>query len=403
MMMSLSKREKTLLAVLVMALTLFVFYKFVYQQKAATLEILNAEIAEDKAVHTRLEKNILDSNDIEASISSMKIKVKEMNRLLPMRIYQEEIILYLEDLMFNYGIAAQNISFSTDSLIDDSINETQKDDSVEILLDEYEEGRKPKTLDELKNVGDEIPEADADEEPISIRQFEASLDFSGEYSDIKDFMDEMESNDRLIGIRELNVMNDEEDISGSMLISFPFYEDGSLNELVWEINNSYGKPDLFKKADDNTWVYGYTPDMTEFNRSDFYLFLDPSENVFPTSTMGKTPYNYMNIYNNSTDKETIKLILKHDGPSYSYRYENSASSYPSQKDSFTEFEPSNDKVFLNVYVRSEEIGEEIPGAKLLVDNQTGLPLNIHVIGDNPADPAFEYESINGDTRETRIP
>jgi len=401
--MSLSKREKNLLAILLVAVTLFVFYRFVYQPKSAMLEAIDAEIAEDEVLHARLEKNILEKEEIEASISSMKIKVKEMNRLLPMRIYQEEIILYLEDLLYNYGITAENISFSTDSLIDGSLKETEQADSVENLLAEYEQGRKPKTLEELKEAGEEIPETDSEEEAVSIMQFETSIDFSGEYLDIKDFMDEMESNNRLIGIQNINIMSNEGVVSGNMLVSFPFYDDGSLNELIWEIDNSYGKPDLFKKADSSTWVYGYTPDMTEFNRSDFYLFLDPSENVLPTSTMGKTPYNYTAIYNNATYSETIKLVLIKDDSSYSYRYENSASSFPSQKESFTEFEPTNDKVFLNVYIRSEETVNEIPGAKLLVDNQTGLPLYIHVIGDNPADPAFEYESINGDIRETRIP
>ncbi len=400
--MSLSKREKSLIAAMLVAISLFAFYKFVYQPKTAEIAVIDAEIAEDEIMHARLEKSILGNEDIEASISSMKIKVKEMNRLLPMRIYQEEIILYLEDLFYNYGIKAENISFSTDSLLDESLEETPHEDSVENLLAEYEEGRKQKTLDELKNVGEESPEVDS-EEGISIREFEISIEFSGEYLDIKDFMDEMESNNRLIGIRNVNIMSNEGVVSGNMLVSFPFYEDGSLNELLWEIDNSYGKPDLFKKADSNTWVYGYTPDMTEFNRSDFYLFLDPSENVLPTSTMGKTPYNYTAIYNNATDAETIKLVLRNDDSSYSYRYENSSSSFPSQKESFTEFEPTNGKVFLNVYVRSEETVKEIPGGKLLVDNQTGLPLYIHVIGDNPADPAFEHESINGDTRETRIP
>jgi len=402
--MSLSKREKTLLAVLLSIVTLFAFFRFIYQPKAAQIDVLDAEIAKDEVLFVLLEKSILDSNDIESSISNMKIKLKEMDKLLPMKIYQEEIILYLEDLLFNYGIATQNISFSTDSLIDSSLSENSNKDSVENLLNEYEEGTRRRTLEELKKIGEEIPETDVEKEPISIRQFEASIDFSGKYSDIKAFMDEIESNNRLIAIRNINIMSNEEDVSGNMLLSFPFYEDGSLNELVWKIENNYGKPDLFKKADSSTWVYGYTPDMTEFNRSDFYIFLDPVKNVSPTATMGKTPYNYTAIYNNSKISETMKLIINKDkDSSYFYRYENSTSSFPSDKESFTEFEPSNGKVFLNVYVRSDEMSDAIPGAKLMIDNQTSLPLYMHVIGDNPEEPAFDYEVISGDVRETKLP
>ncbi|HKL10558.1 MAG TPA: hypothetical protein VJ990_03905 [Clostridia bacterium] len=402
--MSLSKREKTLLAVLLSIVTLFAFFRFIYQPKAAQIDVLDAEIAKDEVLFVLLEKSILDSNDIESSISNMKIKLKEMDKLLPMKIYQEEIILYLEDLLFNYGIATQNISFSTDSLIDSSLSENSNKDSVENLLNEYEEGTRRRTLEELKKIGEEIPETDVEKEPISTMQFEASIDFSGKYSDIKAFMDEIESNNRLIAIRNINIMSNEEDVSGNMLLSFPFYEDGSLNELVWKIENNYGKPDLFKKADSSTWVYGYTPDMTEFNRSDFYIFLDPVKNVSPTATMGKTPYNYTAIYNNSKISETMKLIINKDkDSSYFYRYENSTSSFPSDKESFTEFEPSNGKVFLNVYVRSDEMSDAIPGAKLMIDNQTSLPLYMHVIGDNPEEPAFDYEVISGDVRETKLP
>ena len=70
---------------------------------------------------------------------------------------------------------------------------------------------------------------------------------------------------------------------------------------------------------------------------------------------------------------------------------------------FISFEPSNSKVILNVYVRSGEGYKPIPGAMLLIENETEFPLYIHVIGDNPEDPIFEYRSIKGDVRETRIP
>ena len=401
--MTLSKREKSLLAVLLTFIALFLFYKFIYLPKLAQIDAVDAEIAEDKDFQARLEKSVSSNEDIEASIHSMKVKVKEMNRLLPMRIYQEEIILYLEDLLGTYDITVENISFSTESIIDEALNETPTEDSVESMLNDYEEGKKPKSLEELKKVGEEIPEISDEEEILSIKQFDAVIDFSGKYLDLKDFVDKMESNNRLIGIHNLDVMSDEGSISGNMVVSFPFYEDGSLNKLLWEIENSYGKPDLFKLADASTYTYGYTPDLTEFNRSDFYLFLDPVESVLPTATFGKTPFNYTAIYNDANTKETIKLVLKKEDSGYSYRYENSVSTYPSKKDLFISFEPSNSKVILNVYVRSGEGYKPIPGAMLLIENETEFPLYIHVIGDNPEDPIFEYRSIKGDVRETRIP
>jgi hypothetical protein len=61
--------------------------------------------------------------------------------------------------------------------------------------------------------------------------------------------------------------------------------------------------------------------MTEFNRSDFYIFLDPVENVLPTVTMGKTPYNYTAIYSDSNKTETLKLLIKRDDYEFFYRYE----------------------------------------------------------------------------------
>jgi Tfp pilus assembly protein PilO len=248
-MMTLSKREKSLLYVLLVASVFFLFYRFIYVPKGAEIELIDSEIYQSENLHNRLEKSMDSKPGLEDSINSIRIKVREMDRLLPVRVYQEEVILYLENLLDIYEIEATEISFFTDTLGITSLDEVGPKNSVETLLDDYEQGKESTSLEDLKNVGKEDTDEETEEIEPEVEQFEVNLIFSGDYTDIKAFIDKIESNNRLIGIHSLNMYynneNERGSISGSMSLSFPFYEDGTFNELFWEIEGSYGKTELF--------------------------------------------------------------------------------------------------------------------------------------------------------------
>ncbi|MBK5251971.1 MAG: hypothetical protein JJE29_04985 [Peptostreptococcaceae bacterium] len=402
--MTLSKREQILLAILIVSVVFFLFYRFIYVPKVIEIETIDAEIAESENLHTLLGKNLNSKIELEDSIKSMKIKVREMDRLLPERVYQEEVILYLENLIDAHDIKLAGIDFSTETLGITSLENANSKDSVEMLLFNYEQEKESKSLEELKNIGKENIEENADTKEPEVKQFEVAINFAGNYSDIKAFMDKIESNHRLIGIHSLSMNYDTEteNIYGNMILSFPFYEDGTFNELLWEIESNYGKTDLFGDINLQAPVYGYTPDMTEFNRSDFYIFLDPVKNILPTVTLGKTPYNYTAIYSDSNSTETIKLFLKKDDSGYLYSYENSYSKYPTENGAFEVFEPEGANIVLNVYARSDNDLKDMPGTKLLIENETELPVFIHVIGDDSNNPSFKYEVVSGDVHEINI-
>jgi hypothetical protein len=337
------------------------------------------------------------------TIKSMKIKVREMNRLLPAEIHQEETIIYLEKLIEDFEIEVGNISFSTESISDISKGEETNEDSIESLLNNYVESNPSKIFEDIK---DKVFNKDENANMESgIKSFDVGIDFSGKYKNVKEFIDKLESNNRLIGIHELFMMLDnseaasEDLIFGGMNLIFPFYEDGSSSLLIWSLENDYGKSNLFSDAS----TFGYVPDMSEFNRSDFYIFLDPVESDLPTVTLGKTPYNYTAVYNDSSSMQEIKLVLKNDDSGFVYRYENAYSAYPLGENAFEAFEPANGNIAINVYIRAEDGASSIPGARLTVENETRLPVSIHVIGDNPDNPAFSYSAINGgDVKEIRI-
>jgi len=45
----------------------------------------------------------------------------------------------------------------------------------------------------------------------------------------------------------------------------------------------------------------------------------------------------------------------------------------------------------------------IPGARLIIENESGLPVYINVIGDDKDEPKFTYESSRDDVKEIRLP
>jgi len=311
--MALSNREKILFLFLVLIGGAFLLYKFIYVPKSAEIAKLEQEISVGMDTYSELEKSIDQRPEPEDYINGMILKVREMDRLLPVKVYQEEIMIYLEKMFADYEILAPNISFSTGELSDGTDDLIKGTDVLEDLLESYGLNKVSDSIDTISSINPINSEKEGDQAtgPL-IKQFDVSVSFSGEYKNLKSFIAKIESNKRLIGVHNLQMFSGESEeslenmIQGSMVLSFPFYEDGKLNSLLWDISNSYGKADLFAPASDSSLTYGYSPDMTEFNRSDFYIFLDHFQAGYPTVTFGKTPYNYTAVYSDSNISETLK-------------------------------------------------------------------------------------------------
>lgn len=399
--MNLSNREKGLLSFLLVCIVFFLSYRFLYVPKIMQIEDLDAEISDSASVKMQLEKSVNGENGTAESIKGMRLKMQEMDRLLPVKVYQEQVIVYLESLLSDHGIDASNISYSTEVLGSASLEERDEKDSLETLLYDYENGKNGKTLEELKKPGENPADGKVEEaSPPEVKRFEVSINFSGTYENAKAFIDKLESDNRLICVQTVNMFSDNGAFRGNMTIGFPFYEDGSLNRLLWEMSGLYGKSGLFS---DEASGASYSPDQTEFNRSDFYLFLEPAGSDLPSVTLGKTPYNYTAVYGDSEKPEVLRLALIESDSVFAYRYENSLSSFPVRKDSFEPFEADSPNIVLNVYVRQEGGLKAVPGALLKIQNDSGRLLTIHVIGDDPVNPRFKYEAVSGEIRELRLP
>ncbi|GEM_PF-4165622 len=394
--MALSKREKNLLTVLLVIGIFSLLYRFVYLPKLEQIEELDESISNGKNFYEEIDESVKNDDKFVEVLKAMKLKSSEIDRLLPVQIYQEEIMLYLERALEEFNIEATNISFSVGELSDGSDKAAVKGATIENLLTEYEKSG--------QLVGPQIQSDSGDnsgEMGLEIKQFDVDISLSGTYNNLKSFMASIESNKRLIGIHGLEMFaGDSENgmdeiIQGGVTLSFPFYEDGKINELFWDVASAYGKQDLFADEPEYSSIYNYKPDMKEFNRSDFYIFLDADRDDFPTVTFGKTPYNYTAIYSNSKEAEELRIQIKKEQSEYFYRLENKTSAFPFKSDEYESFTPSDEGIYINVYPRQDDVQAEIPGAFLVIENGTEIPVIINVLGSNEY---FGYEAKAGQVR-----
>lgn len=391
--MKLSKREKSLLVLLAFSLVLYLFHRFVYLPKTSVIQALEADIMEERAFKARLQKTVGDHAGLEASIRAMKLRAGEMDRILPVTIHQEEIIVYLQDMFDAYGLEASVMNFST-GVLEDASREDDAPDSIELLLEEYESGKRTKSLEELKNPGN--PAEETVPPPPAVKRFDVSLGFSGTYGQVKEFLDKLESNPRLIGVQAAGMTSEDGLVRGTMTLGFPFYNDGTLNRLEWFLDRPYGRSNPFETGNS----LGYAADLTEFARSDFYLFIDSPDEGLSSATLGKTPYNHSAIY---SDGSKLGLTLREEDGLCRFRYESGSYGYPGgDPETFEPFMPGNTRIVLNVYIRADARFGASEGTLLEIRNETDRTLLIHVMGDDPDAPLFQFDVLSGEVEERRF-
>lgn len=243
--MTFTEREKGLLCLLGICIAFFLFHRFVYLPKADLLNALDADIERDRQTVQRLEQAIEAGGDPDVSIEAFKLRMREMDRILPAGVHQEEVILYLEKMLARHDLEVFNLSFAANLPVHDAQAPPEGDAIDELILD-YENGRKVGSLEESRNPsGNADGRGEAPSEEPAARQFDVTLSFTGAYADVKAFVDELENNPRLIGIQTIGMTLEAGRIQGVMTIGFPFYGDGAADPPKWEIDGDYGRSSPF--------------------------------------------------------------------------------------------------------------------------------------------------------------
>ncbi len=357
----LTAREFILLALLVIAIEGYFIISFILAPAYNSYASTAAELKEKENVLSDLKRDFVRKSAMEEEIKKAEEKLAVIQEQLPPYVSQEEVIFFLEDVSHLSGLTVQSITFhDTDKL------------NLKVL-----------SADGIENKAD-IGVAPS---PVVVEQ-KISINFMGSYQQLYDFLKNVESSNRKIALKTITMqMNNEGILNGVMNLSFTSYwdENEGRKPYVMTPTPTLGKENLFEEyAGYSTSAQARTEVPRQTVKPDFYItlnsYLNNSAKVF-----------MMNYYNSGSeaieDKNEIvsaQLTLNETDDKYTYSYK--LGEYDIVENSPTEIKDG--KIRMEVLASPRQSDEDMVGLILDITNNTSVPLEITVKGDDASNPRF---------------
>jgi hypothetical protein len=360
-----------------------------------------------------LENNMLSGEELAAKLSDTKNKYEILNRKLPPKIYQDQIILFLDDLVNTYNLDVSGYAFADTKSIDNSVS-----DRIDItkVLKEYEEHvteGKNVRLSTIRNSMLYAKKKDVENETEITHKldlFSVNMTAFGTYKDLKGFLRFLEEDKQKIIIKNISVTKDStlvDNIVVSINLEFPYYDDGTdgSNRLNLDyIRTDDINPFTFKNLGYSTEDGLSTNESTSNNpydvkvsyeESDFYLVLKPETSDASNITIGKTPDRASALYGDSRSSQSADIRIRQQGKILSFNYGTENKSYPAVG-TYKEFDLSNDgKIIIEVQSQKRLPNNDINGATLNINNESEYPVYVHVFDDDSDNPRLIVKGIKG--------
>lgn len=357
----LTAREFVLLSVLVIAIEGYFFINYLltpaYEKYTST--VIDLEGREE--VLTELKMDYMRKNAMEKEIKAAEEKLAVIQVQLPPYVSQEEAIFCLDDFSDRSGLDIQSISF--------------------LGADEL-------PLSVLPAVGtEEKVYTGAAPAPVVVEQ-QVSINFMGTYQHLYDFLDYVESSYRKIALKSITMQkNNDGTLNGVMTLSFISYWDEfeGRRPYVMTPASTSGKAGLFDEyAGYSASGQARSAAVKPAAKPDFYItlnsYLNNSAKIF-----------MMNYYNSGSeaieDKNEIvaaRLTLNETDGKYTYSYK--LGSYEIVEEDPTEIKDG--RIRMEVLVQERRSDQDRVGLILDIENNTGVPFEITVKGDDPSNPRF---------------
>lgn len=364
----LTAREFILLALLIIALEGYLVINYilspVYDKYVEAVEDLDGRTA----VLTGLKRDYARKNTMEDEIMAAEGKLAVIRAQLPPYVSQEEVIFFLEDVSDQSGLNVQSIAFQNASEL-----------PLSVL---------PADAGEKKSPAGQAPA------PVIVEQ-QISINFIGSYQQVYDFLYYMESSSRKVALQSLSAQRSNEGIlNGVMTLSFTSCWDEHEGRRPYVMTPSLnpGKASLFDE------YYGYsataqtrTDARRQTIKPDFYItlnsYLNNSAKVF-----------MMNYYNSGSealeDKNEVvsaQITLNEVDGKYTYSYK--LGNYDITGDTPTEIKEG--RIRMEVLVQPRRSNKDRVGLILDISNNTSVPFEITVKGDDQSNPRFIMGESSG--------
>ncbi|MGB4439112.1 MAG: hypothetical protein WBJ13_07800, partial [Sedimentibacter sp.] len=272
--MKLSKREKVLIFILIIAVIGYAAYKFLPSTELFNLDALKEEYSQKSDVYDTMSQNILLKSKYEEKAQTLSDEINNLNVISD--IQQENIIVFLNNYFANNNIDANNISFTDATVVPMSDiatpGEPKAKSSLETIMGDI--NGKPSnetatnvTAEDTKSEQAAAPQEEAAQQPtLTARSISVNIAFESTYSDMIEFVDAIQNNAVDISITNINTVSPGGDVlQGTMTLNF------------------YGVPKLDSFIEENEeWLW---KDLVQFGKNNPFLF-DGYATVFANAGSG---------------------------------------------------------------------------------------------------------------------
>lgn len=360
----LTTREFLLLVVLIIAIEGYLLYAYILQP--AYIGYMSA-IAEMVSRQTTLDALIQDyarKDEMEKEIVSLENEIVEIEKQIPSYLSQEEVVLFLENLSIKNRVNIQSTIFAN--------------------VDEI-----PLKALKAENGSDTTKAATADPMPVVTKQL-AAVNFTCNYQDLYTFVKEVENSIRKVSVESMSINKEDNGMmSGQMTLSFISYWDESKGQKPYVMATGVipGKTDIFKEYPGyiSKGSKGAGSDVAAASaRPDFYLMINSYLNNSSKTML-------MNYYNKGSEATadtngTVAANMTINGKDGKYTFQYNFGEYNIIENDPTEIKDG--KIRMEVLVQPRRSDDDKVSVMLDITNNTDVPFEITVKGDDTGNPRF---------------
>lgn len=393
--MKLSRREKILISILLLAVVVYFGYQFVPFDRVFKLSALEQEYSQKKSTYDSMSQNIILKANYEKNVQELSDEINNIN-MLP-ELNQQQIIVFLNKYLVNNKLDANNISFTDATAVPVDVltpkNEHGQKSSFDTIMDTING-----SSDALANTNESKTEAPKDttnaqaKDALTVNSVSVNVAFESSYSDMLKFIDSIQNNPIDIAITNINTLSQEDGLlQGTMTLNFfavpkleGFVEQNK--DWIWEDLMQSGKSNPFLLEGGTVFV-GSTS-----NSFDFYMSLKPESSDLPTVILGraddKTRATY--VYADSNTMENIELQFKKENSKYYYKYSTKNSKFPSNGE-WLEFSPVGSSIYVKVFSSQRNSKVDSAGANINIVNTSGLKVRFEIEDDDKSSPRVYFK------------
>ena len=234
--MKISKKEKNLLIILLLAVIGYLFYTFVYTNQVMRLEEQKVERDTELMRYNQMQQIMASEGNIDLETEQIKAELLPVARRYFGAVDQEETIMVLNDFANVSQIDVTKIAFT--EIVDKSIEEFNEGE--ETAAEPAPENAEP-APENAELSGEQPPDVETLE---NIKHMSAQVSFEGTYENLMSFLNEMGNYNKNIVSTTLNIKeSDTAPIEGDVLLDF---------YIVKEVDKYIGKSA-------SVFEYNYTP------------------------------------------------------------------------------------------------------------------------------------------------